>query len=337
MSNIPPSLANLRGAVDLSSLVRPPAGARTPGPASPGAPAASNGQSATGVGTAGLGVGPAASGPLQVPALVLEATDATFTAVLDLSAHVPVVVEIHLGGATPGLADLVRGFAGRLVLATIDAASNPQLQQAFHATVAPTVAAVVGGRPLALYEGELPAGEARQVLEQLLAVAAQNGVTGTVTVEGGDDAAGAGVAAPAEEPLPPHHQEAYDAIERGDYEAAIALYKTAIARDPRDKLAVAGLAQVSLLHRLAGRTGDEIRSAAAASSTVVEAQLAVADLDVSGGHLDDAFSRLLELFPTLDSDGKNTVRTRLLEYFEIAGVDDPRVSAARRRLTMLLY
>jgi putative thioredoxin len=27
----------------------------------------------------------------------------------------------------------------------------------------------------------------------------------------------------------------------------------------------------------------------------------------------------------------------LLEYFEIAGADDPRVAAARRRLTLLLY
>ncbi len=70
---------------------------------------------------------------------------------------------------------------------------------------------------------------------------------------------------------------------------------------------------------------------------IVAAQLAVADLDVSGGHLDDAFARLLDLFPTLDADGKNAVRTRLLEYFEIAGPDDPRVLDARRRLTTLLY
>ncbi|MCU1543100.1 MAG: thioredoxin, partial [Microbacteriaceae bacterium] len=41
--------------------------------------------------------------------------------------------------------------------------------------------------------------------------------------------------------------------------------------------------------------------------------------------------------PTLDAEGKNTVRTRLLEHFEVVGVDDPRVVAARRRLTALLY
>ena len=67
-----------------------------------------------------------------------------------------------------------------------------KLQQAFQAQVAPTVAAVVGGRPLSLYEGEMPADEARRVLEQVLAVAAQNQVTGVATVE-----------APSDEPAEP--------------------------------------------------------------------------------------------------------------------------------------
>lgn len=308
MSNIPPAAASLRGAVDLSSLVRKP-------PAT------------------GQGAPTADSATSTVPSLVIEATDASFTGILDLSNTVPVIVELYAGQPSSSLATLVTAFSGRLVLANVDATSNPQLQQAFQAQVAPTVAAVVGGRPLALFEGELPEGEARQVLEQVLELAAQNGVTGTVSVA---DAA-AEPAAPVEAPLPPHHQDAYDAIDRGDYSAAIAAYRTAIAQDPRDQLAVAGLAQVSLLDRLAGTAVEETRSAAAASPSDVQAQLAVADLDVSGGHLEDAFDRLLGLFPTLDVDGRDAVRTRLLDYFEIAGGDDPRVGAARRRLTTLLY
>ena len=340
MTHIPPSLANLRGAVDLSSLVRPPGVRPAAGGAAAGGATAASGAAPSAAGSA------ASADPLQLPSLVLEATDASFTALLDLSAHVPVVVEIHAGGASTVLADLVRAFAGRLILATIDATANPQLQQAFQATVAPTVSAVISGRPLALYEGELPAAEARQVLEQLLVVAAQNGVTGTVSVaEGAESAQGAeaataaqgDTAAPVEEALPPHHQEAYDAIDRGDFEAALGFYRTAIAQDPRDRLAVAGLAQVSLLHRLTGSTPDSVRAAAASAPGDVTAELAVADLDVSGGHVDDAFARLLDLFPGLDADNKNQVRTRLLDYFEIAGADDPRVAAARRRLTMLLY
>ena len=77
--------------------------------------------------------------------------------------------------------------------------------------------------------------------------------------------------------------------------------------------------------------------AAAAAPADVEAQLAVADLDVSGGHLEDAFLRLLDLFPTLDQGGKDRVRTRMLDYFEIAGPEDERVAIARRQLTNLLY
>lgn len=308
MTTLPPSAANpsaasLRGAVDLSSLVRP----KTPPPAAPGASSSAS------------------------PAIVVEATDANFTGILDLSQTVPVVVELYAVQPTAELIRIVTSYEGKIVLATVEATANPQLAQAFNAVAAPTVAAVIGGRPIALYEGALAEAEIRQVLDQLLTLAAQNNVVGVVNPDA------AAPAEPVEEPLPPHHQEAYDAIAAGDFETAISEYRTAIAQDPRDQLAVAGLAQVSLLARLAGSTAAEIRAAAADAPTSVEAQLAVADLDVSGGHLDDGCDRLLELFPTLDAASKDRVRLRLVDYFEIAGADDARVVAARRRLTMLLY
>ncbi|MBC7519387.1 MAG: tetratricopeptide repeat protein [Microbacteriaceae bacterium] len=311
MSTLPPSAASLRGAVDLSSLLRKPEASGT---------------------ETGAGVGGAA---VQVASLVVDVTDATFGQVLELSKTVPVIVELHAGEPTASLEKLVISFAGRLVLASINATTNPQLQQAFTAEVVPTVAALVGGRPLALYEGALPEADARAVLDQVLVIAGQNNVVGAVSVEDSDAVAAVGL--PVEVPLPPFHQEAYDAIDRGDYPAAIAAYTTAIAQDPRDVLAVAGLAQVSLLNRLSGRTAVDIRNIAGANPTELDAQLAVADLDLSGGHLEDAFDRLLTLFVSLDQDGKNAVRTRMLEYFEVAGADDPRVGAARRRLTTLLY
>ena len=63
----------------------------------------------------------------------------------------------------------------------------------------------------------------------------------------------------------------------------------------------------------------------------------VADLDLSGGHVEDAFLRLLDLMAVRFGDEKQDVRLRLLDLFEIVGVDDPRVHAARKRLTTLLY
>jgi putative thioredoxin len=296
----PISGSTLRGAVDLSSLVAPP---RQSQPAAPGS-------------------------------LVVSATDQTATNVLELSRTVPVIVEFYGAGIEPVLAELVTQFSGRLVLATVDAAANPQLAQAFQVTEVPAVAAIIGGKPLQLFVGMPPLDDVRRVFDQVLTLAQQEGVTGTVPTDG---AAAAEQAEPPEEPLPPLHQEAFDAISAGDFALAIQKYQMAIAQNPRDELAIAGLAQVSLLARVNGADAEAVRSAAAAAPKSVAAQLAVADLDVAGGHLEDAFARLLDLFPSLDAEGKNTVRTRVLEYFEIAGADDPRVVAARRVLTGLLY
>lgn len=311
MTNAPLNTANLRGAIDLSSLVRqhntPPASATTAATGGDASPSRS---------------------------FTTNANDASFTQVLELSNTVPVIVEFFGQGIEPALEPAIAAYGGKFALVTVDATSNPQLVQAFQVQQVPTVAAVIAGRPVQLFAGVLPEADLKDVLEQVLQLAAQNQVTGTLPAgEASEDDA----QEPVEEPLPPLHQEAFDAITAGDFATAIAKYESAIAQNPRDQQAVAGLAQVSLLSRLENKTADSVRSAAAHDPEDVEAQLTVADLDVSGGHLGDAFARLLELFPTADADGKNAIRTRMLDYFEIAGAEDPRVVDARRRLTLLLY
>ncbi len=316
MSTVDPG-PSLRGAVDLSALVQRHS-----------APPAAEG-----------GGAPADSG--GAPGVVFRVGDAEFQQVLQLSSTVPVVVEFIAAGLEPALVSLVESYGGRLALAVVDAQASPQVAQAFQVREVPAVAAVVGGRPVNLFLGIPSDDEVKQVFAELLQLAQQNGVIGTIP--GGAPAAegepGADVepAAPEEPPLPPLHQEAFDAISRGDLDSAITAYRKAIQQNPRDADAVAGLAQTELLARLTGTTADGIRSAAADAPGDLDAQLAVADLDVSGGHLDDAFGRLLDLFPALDADGKDRVRGRLVDYFEIAGQDDPRVLAARARLASLLY
>jgi len=317
MTNAPLNAASLRGAVDLSSLVRQH---NAPAPA-----AAAAGNS----GSAAAGQAPAPSGYATL------ANDASFSQVLELSNTVPVIVEFFGQGIEASLEPTIAQYKGRFALVTVDATSNPQLVQAFQVKEVPTVAAVIGGRPVQLFSGIMPENDLKEVLEQVLQLAAENKVTGTLP--SADEGAEGETAEPVEEPLPPLHQEAFDAISAGDFAKAIEAYKSAIAQNPRDQQAIAGLAQVSLLARLEGRTADAVRTAAAQAPADVEAQLAVADLDVSGGHLGDAFDRLLELFPTADADGKKAIRTRLLDFFEIAGAEDARVVDARRRLTLLLY
>ena len=304
--------AVLRGAVDLSSLRNRPAGQpEAAAPTGGGAPASR---------------------------LIFDVTDADFGQVLELSRTVPVVVDLWADWCgpckqlSPVLEKLVTELGGRLVLAKVDVDANPQLAQSFRAQSIPLVVALVAGQPVQLFTGAVPEAQVREVFTQLLQLAAQHGVTGTVPVEGAETDAEDRPAA-----LPPLHQAAFDAIESGDYQAAAAAYEQALAENPRDEDAKAGLAQVHLLGRVQNLDLAAARAAAAAAPHDVEAQFAVADLDLAGGHVDDAFARLLDLFAALPADERAPVRARLLELFGVVGDADPRVIRARGRLASLLF
>jgi hypothetical protein len=138
--------------------------------------------------------------------------------------------------------------------------------------------------------------------------------------------------APAETPLSPEHQRAYDALSNNDLEGAEEAYREALKNAPADQEAKAGLANVGLMRRLANKDAGSIRQDGGANPTSVDAQLLVADLDVAGGHLEDAFRRVLGLYPTVDQEGQELLRQRLLEYFDIAGPTHPAVLSARQAL-----
>ena len=316
MTDISP--AALRGAVDLSSLRNRP---------SPGA--------------AGSGGAPgAASPPPRAGDVVVDATDETFGQILEISRTVPVVVDLWAEWCgpckqlSPIIEKVTRELGGRVLLAKVDVDANPQLAQSFRAQSIPMVVALIAGQPVPMFTGAVPEAQVREVFAQLLQVAAQNGVTGTLPTGDAETAA----EAPAPEPeMPPLHAEAFAAIENGDYAAAITAYEKALAESPRDEDAIAGLGQVRLLHRVQGLDLQTARAAAAAAPLDVQAQLNVADLDLSGGHVEDAFARLLDLFPQLPAEERSPVRERLVELFGLIGVTDPRVVAARNRLTSLLF
>jgi putative thioredoxin len=232
------------------------------------------------------------------------------------------------------LGALADEYAGRLLLARIDAEAEPQVAAAFQAQSVPAVVAVLAGQPLPLFQGAPAIDQVRGVLDQLLEAAAANGITGTVPPR---DGAEPEPAAPEEPPLPPLHQEAYDAIERDDLDAAAAAYEQALRENPRDDMARAGLAQVGLLTRTRDVDLAAVRKAAADDPSDVDAQLAVADVDVLGGQVQDAFDRLIDVVRATAGPERERVRVRLVELFEIVGAEDPRVPAARRALASALY
>jgi putative thioredoxin len=94
---------------------------------------------------------------------------------------------------------------------------------------------------------------------------------------------------------------------------------------------------VGLLERTQHADLQAARAAAAADPRDVDAQLAVADLDVLGGKVDDAFARLVDLLRVTAGPDRERVRARLVDLFEVVGGDDPRVVQARRAMASALY
>jgi putative thioredoxin len=318
---VPPAAAsqlNLHGAVDLSSLKQrpaaPPAG---PSPAAPGAAPDAAGQ------------------PLRV-----EVTEANFQQLVELSAQVPVVFGLWASYSPASeellnvLEDIINSYGGRLVLGAADIDAFPQLAQAFQVQAVPTAVAVVKGQPVPLFQGGADEQQVRSLLDELLKVAAANGVTGSL----GGVGAAAAEAEPA--PLPPLHQAAFDAIEAGDYAAAAASYRQALLEMPADAEAKAGLAQVELMERLqslTGPDGDALRQLAADEPDNLDAQLGVADLDIAGGHIEDALGRIVSFIGRNFGPERETARVRLLELFEVVGPSDERVAKARQGLARVLF
>lgn len=276
------------------------------------------------------------AGPVQ---LVINVSEETFEReVLQRSAEVPVVIDFwaewcepckQLG---PMLERLARSYAGRIVLAKIDVDANQLLFQQFGVQGIPAVFAVLGGQAMPLFQGAAPEAQVREVLDQLIAVAEQRfGITG-VQAEGEE--------APEEAPQVPQNPvlaAAHDALDHGDLGGAVNAYKNVLSDDPANTEAKVGLAQAELLSRVEGKDPQAVRKAAAESPADVDAQIAAADVDMVGGHVEDAFGRLVEAVRRTAGEERDRARVHLLELFEVVGAEDPRVSKARATLARVLF
>lgn len=309
------------GAVDLSSLA----------PATK--PAASSGATPS----PATGDHPAGAPGLPVP-LVVDVDASSLRDVAEVSTQVPVIVVLHsprsqasadLAAALEQLADQ---YAGRFQLARVNVDAAPQVAQALQAQAVPTVVALIAGQPVPMFQGTVPQDQLRSVIDQLLELAAANGINGTIAVDG---AAGADTQAEPEETEV--ERAAREAIEAGDFAAAEEVYTHAIAQNPGDDDLKVARNQVRLMARLDGQDPHELLAAADAAPTDLAAALAGADAALALGDVNAALGRALEAVRTHAGEEREEARLRLLELFEVIGSTSPEVAQARRRLATMLY
>ncbi|MFE5667039.1 tetratricopeptide repeat protein [Streptomyces niveus] len=285
------------------------------------------------------------TGAVPPSSLVIDVDEAGFERdVLQRSSEVPVVIDFWAEWCepckqlSPVLERLAREYNGRFVLAKVDVDANQMLMQQFQIQGIPAVFAVVAGQALPLFQGAAPETQIRETLDQLIQVGEQRfGLTGiTVDAEAGTDDE---PAAPAEQagPYDALLEAAVRALDADDFGGAAQAYRNVLADDPGNTEAKLGLAQAELLARVKGMDPQQVRKDAAERPDDVPAQIAAADLDLVGGHVEDAFGRLVEAVRRTTGEDRDAARVRLLELFEVIGSDDPRVTAARSALARVLF
>ena len=292
-------------------------------------------------GSAASGAPGAPGGAAASAAYTVQVTEESFQEILESSRSAPVLLAFESPSRSPEsvrLADdlqtLSNEFEGRYLLGRVDIDAVPQIAQAMQIPSVPLVVLVAQGRPMPLLQDPAPLEELRQAITQVLQQLTASGFTGRHQPRAGggevDEDTG-------EEQLDPRYAPAQDALERGDIDAAVVEYEKLVTANPADAEAAAGLAMAKLLKRTEGVDLNEARAAAAASPDDVEAQTLVADLDLLGGHVEDAFNRLIDLVRRTTEADRDTARTHLIGLFGAVGNEDPRVQRARRDLASALF
>jgi putative thioredoxin len=301
------------GAIDLSGL-------KQPAPAAPGAPG---------------GAGPATSG-----AYAVDVTEQNFQDLLEASRSAPVVLVFYSPTRSPESTDLAADlqvlsneFEGKFLLGKVDIDTAASIAQAMQIPSVPLVALVAQGRPAPLFQDAPPIAELRTALTQVFQQLATQGFTGRHQPRAGSGPVGDD----GEPEIDPRYAPAQDALEAGDIDRAVAEYQKLLDANPADAEAAGGLAMAKVLQRTQGADLTAARAAAAERPDDVDAQTLVADLDLLGGHVDDAFRRLVELVRRTTEAERDQARNHLIGLFAAVGNDDPRVLAARRNLASALF
>ena len=301
------------------------------------------------------------SGTAPTDAMIVDADQTTFVSeVVEASRNVPVLVDFWATWCgpckqlTPVLERITRAAGGRIKLVKVDIDKNRALVEqlarlGLPMQSVPTVAAFWQGQIADIFQGALPESEVKRFVEQLLKIAGGSMPAADLLAEAqaaladeqGQEAAELFSAVLQEEPENP-------AAWGGLVRALLALGQEDQARDALAQIPTAIAEHVEIAGaRSALALADEGR-AAAAGQAAFERRLAANPLDHDAryelatalnatGQREEAAAALLEIIRRDRTWNEGAARLQLLKFFEAWGNAEPVTTAARRKLSALLF
>ena len=270
---------------------------------------------------------------VKVPAFAVDLNEGNLKPIIEISSIVAVVVAFYNPDnaesmtLTGKLEKLANSSAGKWLLAKVDIKANAKIAEAFGVDLPATVAVILAGEPKPLFQGDQIESSLVDFIGKLVEVSAAQGLNGTLEVDGAEPTE-------TEPQLSASEQAALDAMDQGDFGAAVKIYEEELKQNPSNEELVARLAQVKLVERT--YSGDMEKELSIEPKNVAEA-MRKADFQLAVGQSEEAFELLLTWFDKANSDERAALSSLFLELFNAVGKSHPAVVEARKLLAVKLF
>lgn len=218
------------------------------------------------------------------------------------------------------LAKLQADDGDKWTLGSVDVDAEAQVATALQVRTVPYAIALVAEQMIPLFEQSYPEPQIRAVVDKVLSIAAEQAV-----------------GSPVEEKMDPEEEEAFAALDKGDYPTAEAAYQRLLGRKPNDTFAKLGLAQTQLLIRTKDLELSTVAKKAAEAPNNLDLQIQAADCEMMAGNVDDAFNRLIGCVQITSGEDQARIKLHLLQLFLLIDPADARLVKARSALANALF
>ncbi|WP_310018022.1 tetratricopeptide repeat protein [Croceicoccus sp. BE223] len=259
---------------------------------------------------------------------------------------------------TPVLEKVAAEYAEKgVILAKVNVDEEQFIAAQFQVRSIPTVYAMFQGQPVADLTQARSESQLKAMLDQILAqIPVEPGVYGTEAKQdiapllamgeevltGGDAERALGIFAQIVD-IAPDNAQAHAGLLRAMTQAGhVEEAEAALAAIPEELRKDAAIERAAAAVALAKDRPDDselanLRAAAAERPADMDAQFAFANAAFAAGQRDEAADALLRMIAADAAWNDGAAKAKLLQIFEAVGLEDPWVSATRRRLSLILF